>query len=83
MIQTFKMKRILLPNAGANLKNTQVAIALGITEREKFGIQDFTVVVATKKHFESTEIGKLLGNTAKTLAKGDAVRPNNAPFFQP
>jgi hypothetical protein len=62
-----------LPNAGANLKNTQVAIALGIAECEKLGVQDFTVVVGTKKHFESTEIGKLLGDTAKKLAKGDAV----------
>jgi len=30
-------------------------------------------VVGTKENFESTEIGKLLGNTAKILAKGDAV----------
>ncbi len=56
------MKRFLLPNAGANLKNTQVAIALGIAECEKLGVQDFTVVVGTKENFESTEIGKLLGN---------------------
>jgi len=67
------MKRFLLPNAGANLKNTQVAIALGIAECEKLGVQDFTVAVGTKENFESTEIGKLLGNTAKNLAKGDAV----------
>jgi len=73
IIQTFKMKRFLLPNAGANLKNTQVAIALGIAESEKLGVQDFTVVVGTKENFESTEIGKLLGNTAQKLAKGDAV----------
>ncbi len=62
-----------MPNAGANLKNSQVAIALGITECERLGVQDFTIVVGTKKHFESTEIGKLLGDTAKKLAKGDAV----------
>jgi hypothetical protein len=30
-------------------------------------------VVGTKENFESTEIGKLLGNTAQKLAKGDAV----------
>jgi hypothetical protein len=48
IIQIFKMKRFLLPNAGADVKNTQVAIALGITECEKLGIQDFTVVVGTK-----------------------------------
>jgi hypothetical protein len=67
------MKRFCLPNAGADLKNTQMAIALGIRECEKLGIQNFTVVVGTKKNFESTAIGKLLGNTAKKLAKGDAV----------
>ncbi len=67
------MKRFFLPNAGANLKNTQVAIALAIAECEKLGVQDFTVVVETKENFESTAIGKLLGNTAKNLANGDAV----------
>jgi len=72
-LQIFKMKRLLLPNTGANLKNTQVAIALGIAECEKLGVQDFTVVAGTKETFESTEIGKLLGDTAKNLAKGEAV----------
>lgn len=67
------MKRFLLPNAGANLKNTQLAIALGIAECEKLGNQDFFVVVGAKENFESTAIGKLLGNSAKNLAKGDAV----------
>jgi predicted DNA-binding transcriptional regulator YafY len=56
------MKKFLLPNAGANLKNTQVAIALSIAECQKLGVQDFSVVVGTKENFESTEIGKLLGN---------------------
>jgi hypothetical protein len=50
-----------------------VAIALSIPECQKLGVQDFTVVVGTKENSESTEIGKLLGNTAKNLAKGDAV----------
>jgi hypothetical protein len=72
------MKRILLPNAGPNLRNTQMATAIGIAECEKLGIQDFTVVVATTQNFESTEIGKLLGKSAEKLAKGEAIEVDSA-----
>ncbi len=72
------MKRFLLPNAGANLKNTQVAIALSIAECQKLGVQDFTVVVGTKENFESTEIGKLLGNRSRSSGVGWGAKCGDA-----
>jgi predicted RNA-binding protein len=67
------MKRILFPNTGPDLRNTQKALILATVECEKLGIKDVTVVVGTKKNFESTAIGKLLGHVAKKLAKGEVV----------